>query len=169
MNGIDILKDAAGRPNEAAEALRDSLTAEVLNAHVGGHANSVAWLLWHVGREIDAQVADLSGQEQVWTAQGFEEKLGLDGIGSAMGYGMSEDEARGVTVDEPGPLLDYVAEATEALQDYLGGLSDDDLGEVIDENWDPPVTRGVRLMSVIIDATEHVGQAAYVVGVPEKA
>lgn len=169
MNGIDILKDAAGRPSEAAEALRDSLTPEVLNAHVGGHANSVAWLLWHVGREIDAQVADLSGREQAWTAQGFEQKLGLDRLGSAMGYGMSEDEARAVTVDDPGPLLDYVAAATATLQDYLGTLSDDDLDEVIDENWDPPVTRGVRLMSAIFDAAEHVGQAAYVVGVPEKA
>ena len=35
---------------------------------------------------------------------------------------------------------------------------------VIDDSWVPPVTRGVRLISVYADALQHIGQAAYVVG-----
>jgi hypothetical protein len=35
---------------------------------------------------------------------------------------------------------------------------------VVDETWDPPVTLGVRLVSVYDDDTQHVGQAAYVRG-----
>lgn len=53
---------------------------------------------------------------------------------------------------------------TEESADYLAGLDAADLDEVIDRHWDPPVTRGVRLVSVYADALQHVGQAAYVLG-----
>jgi hypothetical protein len=36
---------------------------------------------------------------------------------------------------------------------------------VIDDRWDPPVTRGVRLVSVVNDTTQHAGQAAFAAGV----
>ena len=42
---------------------------------------------------------------------------------------------------------------------YLGTLSDDDLDRVIDESWNPPVTLGVRLVSVVNDDMQHAGQA----------
>jgi hypothetical protein len=35
---------------------------------------------------------------------------------------------------------------------------------VVDERWDPPVTLGVRLVSVINDDQQHVGQAAFLRG-----
>ena len=35
---------------------------------------------------------------------------------------------------------------------------------IVDERWDPPVTLGARLVSVVNDDTQHVGQAAYVKG-----
>lgn len=167
MNAIDILTDMAGRPREAAEALRDSLTPAVLNAHPLGHPNSVAWLLWHAGREIDIQVAHLSGEDEVWTAQGFRERLALGDAGDGLGYGQSVDEARAIRTDDAAALLDYLDAATETLTGYLLGLSDADLDAVVDENWDPPVTRGVRLVSIIDDAAQHVGQAAYAAGMPE--
>jgi hypothetical protein len=47
---------------------------------------------------------------------------------------------------------------------FLRGLTDNDLDRVVDENWDPPVTLGVRLVSVLDDDLQHVGQAAYVRG-----
>jgi hypothetical protein len=39
----------------------------------------------------------------------------------------------------------------------------------VDERWDPPVTLGVRLMSVIGDDLKHAAQAAYVLGVAQRA
>ena len=44
------------------------------------------------------------------------------------------------------------------------GLGPDDLGRVVDRQWDPPVTMGVRLVSVADDSLQHVGQAAYLRG-----
>jgi hypothetical protein len=44
-------------------------------------------------------------------------------------------------------------------------LRDDDLAKVVDEAWDPPVTLGVRLVSVLSDDLQHAGQAAFIRGV----
>ena len=38
------------------------------------------------------------------------------------------------------------------------------LDRVVDERWDPPVTLGVRLISVVDDDVQHTGQAAYLKG-----
>ena len=35
------------------------------------------------------------------------------------------------------------------------------LDDIVDDSWDPPVTRAVRLASVIDDAAQHSGQAVY--------
>jgi hypothetical protein len=57
--------------------------------------------------------------------------------------------------------LDAVHAETEAM---LRDLSPADLDRVVDRNWDPPVTLGVRLISIVDDCVQHVGQAAYVRG-----
>ena len=47
----------------------------------------------------------------------------------------------------------------------VSGVTDADLSRVVDEAWDPPVTLGVRLVSVIGDGLEHAGQAAFIRGI----
>ena len=71
---------------------------------------------------------------------------------------------RDVVVDDKQVLRDYLSAVTDESADYIGTLTEADLAEVIDESWEPPVTRGVRLISVYADALQHIGQAAYVVG-----
>ena len=166
MNSSDLLADLAARPLAAVGQLTDTLTADRLNVHPGGHPNSPAWLLWHSGREIDQQVADLGGPE-VWNAQGWGERFGLP-VGSAEhGYGHTVEQAGAVLVDDPALLRDYLAAVTLASLAYLADLQEADLDEVVDDRWDPPVTRGVRLVSVYADALEHIGQVAYILGMPD--
>lgn len=166
MNPIDILRDSASRPLEAIKQLRPSLSPEVLNAHPGGHDNSIAWLLWHIGREIDLQTAHLAGRDQLWTSEGFQQRFGIEDEG--IGYGHSSSQARGVVVDDADLLLEYLEAATRFLDAYLRNLDPADLGEVIDDSWDPPVTRGVRLVSIIDDAAQHAGQVGYALGILER-
>lgn len=168
MDAIALLRDLAVRPRDAARALAGDLSPEILAAHPGGHPNSVAWLLWHTAREMDVQLAALRGDQQVWTAQGFDARFGLGEIGDQVGYGHTADQARAITIDDPALLIEHLEAVTAALDTYLGTLTDEDLDDVIDEQWDPPVTRGVRLISLIDDAAQHVGQAAYVVGMPRR-
>lgn len=103
MNTAEVLVDLARRPLLAAETLRGRLTPELLNAHPH-HDNSIAWLLWHCAREIDEQLADLSGNEPVWTNSGFAARFGLDVQTHEHGYGHTPAQARAVVVQDAGLL-----------------------------------------------------------------
>src|SRR5699024_5845922 len=92
MDARDILTDAASRPLAAIRAVAELITPGNLNAHPGGHDNSIAWLLWHMGREIDVQVAHLAGTEELWTERGYAEQLGITEEG--IGYGHTPAQAR---------------------------------------------------------------------------
>lgn len=161
MNLADVFSDLASRPVQAAAAL-PQLDSQQLNAHVAGHPNSIAWLLWHSGREVDAQVSQLSGQTQVWPQ--FRERFALGHVGESVGYGQSSKEAATVIVEDQALLVDYLHAALAALTDYTSTLTPAAFSEVIDEHWDPPVTRGARLISIVDDAIAHTAQAAFAAG-----
>ena len=165
MDARDVLCEAASRPATEAKALINTLPAGALNAHAGGHTNSIAWLLWHAGRQMDAQLAQLNGEPQVWHRQGFDARFNLGELGDTVGYGHTAEQARAVVVEDAALLADYLGAATAALSRYIAGLSEADLDDVIDTSWTPHVTRGVRLVSMIDDAAQHVGQAAYAAGI----
>jgi len=163
MNANEILIDLARRPQQAAEMLREELTPELLNAHPH-HDNSIAWLLWHAAREIDEQLAALSGETTVWVREGFDRRFGLDLQPGEIGYGHSAEQARAIIVHDPALLLEHLASVVDAQLTYISACTEDDLSRIVDERWDPPVTLGARLVSLSVDAVEHVAQAAYVVG-----
>ena len=58
----------------------------------------------------------------------------------------------------------YHAVHKETLE-YLASVSADELARVVDRNWNPPVTASARLVSIIDDAAQHLGQAAYIRGI----
>jgi len=62
-------------------------------------------------------------------------------------------------------LLGYYDAVHERTLQYLGELGEADLGRIVDRRWDPPVTLGVRLVSVADDDIQHAGQAAFVRGI----
>ncbi|WP_166971116.1 mycothiol transferase [Brevibacterium atlanticum] len=161
MNSIELLTDLAQRPLQAATAL-PRLSADQLNDHLGGHPNSVAWLLWHSGREIDVQLSDLTGRPQQW--EDFRERFDLGQPGDGFGLGHTPEEAAQIRVDDQQLLVNYLKAVLNAFTDYAATLSEADLGEVIDENWTPAVTRGVRMVSIVDDAIQHVAQAAFIAG-----
>ncbi len=161
MNATELLDDLALRPVGSARGL-PTLTPEQLNAHLADHPNSIAWLLWHSGREVDVQLTELSGAAPVW--ERYRDRFGLGELGESFGFGHTREQAAAVRVDDQDLLIDYLGATLAALKDYALRLSDAELDEVIDDSWDPPVTRGVRLVSIIDDAIAHVGQAAYAAG-----
>jgi hypothetical protein len=102
----------------------------------------------------------------VWTAQGFADRFDLPFDVSAIGYGQTTDEVGQVRADA-GLLTEYLRAVHEQTASYLATLGPDDLDRVVDTRWDPPVTLGVRLVSVVSDDLQHAGQAAYVRGLME--
>ena len=77
---------------------------------------------------------------------------------------MSSDEVARVGGLTGEQLLGYLDAVHEQTVGFLAGLSLGELDRVVDERWDPPVTLGVRLVSVVNDDQQHVGQAAFVRG-----
>ncbi|MFF9405173.1 DinB family protein [Streptomyces anandii] len=169
MHAKDILIEGYGRIQEEVHAVVDGLTAEQLNARPAAGANSVSWLLWHLSRVQDDHVAGAFGLEQVWLARDWEKRFGL-GLGRReTGYGHSAAKVAKVRVDSGDLLTGYYDAVHEQTLGALRQLAAKDLERVVDERWDPPVTLGVRLVSVLSDDLQHVGQAAYVRGLLQSA
>ncbi|MFV0428900.1 MAG: mycothiol transferase [Arachnia sp.] len=167
MDHRDLLSDAATRPLHAADQVLADITDAVLYAQPDGRGNTIAWLIWHAARQADVQLSELTGTRQIWDAGGWAETLGIDRGAENFGFGDTPEQVAALRVTSPGALRDYLSDVTRALVTYAAGCSAEDLDEVIDRNWTPPVTRGVRLISIIDDEVTHLGQAAYARGILE--
>ena len=163
MDTSELLIDAYGRIQEEVHDVVDGLDDKTLATRPDGVGNSIAWLIWHLTRIQDDHLADAGGYEQVQTADGWHERLGLPFDPADTGYGHTSDEVEQVRVSAE--LLSGYYDAVHARTiEYLKTLTDEDLDRIVDRRWNPPVTLGVRLISVIGDDLQHVGQAAYVKG-----
>ena len=160
--------DAFSRIEEVTHAVLDGASRSMLTWRADADANSIAWLVWHLTRIQDDHVADVAGVEQRWLADGWCDRFGLPFPPEAHGYGQSSDEVGQVDV-EVDLLRGYFDAVHEATIRYVSGLRADDLDRIVDERWDPPVSLGVRLVSVIDDDIAHAGQAAFVRGLAERA
>ncbi|POX58950.1 hypothetical protein C3492_35150 [Streptomyces sp. Ru62] len=164
MHAKDILIDGYGRIQEEVHAALDGLGPDELHHRPAAGANSIAWLVWHLTRVQDDHVADAFDLDQVWLAQGWEKRFGLDLPQHDIGYGHTPAKVAKVRVESADLLTGYYDAVHEQTLGCLRGLAAKDLERIVDERWDPPVSLGVRLVSVLSDDLQHVGQAAYLRG-----
>ncbi|MDQ4488819.1 DUF664 domain-containing protein [Sinomonas sp. ASV486] len=174
----EILADGFERVREGVEHVLLGLSPEHLLQRPGPHANHIAWLVWHLTRVEDDHIAALAhvleGNDppasrtrevppgQVWAE--WRDQFALPFGEWATGYGQSDAELDAFPPTAAETLRGY-HEATHARTlAVLDSLGDDDLGRVVDLRWNPPVTAAVRLMSILNDTTQHLGQASYVRG-----
>lgn len=160
----DLLLDSLARVRESVHGVLDDTPEDRLATPPAPEANTIAWLVWHLTRVLDDHVAGALGHEQVWTSDGWCERFGLPFPPQAHGFGQSWTEVQAV---RPGGdlLRGYHDGVQNAVALWLADLEDEALDAVVDERWDPPVTLAVRLVSVVNDATQHIGQAAYASGI----
>jgi len=146
---ITVLSDAFGRVRDAVQDCLEGASREQLTYRPTPTANSPAWLIWHLTRVQDDHVAAAFDQKQIWTQHGWAQQFALPFDDEATGYGQSSG---------------YHEAVHAATIGYLTTVAHGELDRIVDRNWTPPVTLGVRLVSVIDDDLQHVGQAAYVLG-----
>lgn len=160
----ELLTDSFGRIRELVERVTDGASPDVLTYRPAEGANPIGWLVWHLTRVQDDHVAELASRDQVWSSGGWVDRFGLALPVGATGYGADAEEVAaldGATAD----LLDgYHRAVHEMTLGYLDTITSDELARVVDRRWDPPVTASARLVSVIGDCLQHLGQAAYVRG-----
>jgi len=164
MDARELLADLFGRIPDHVEEAVDGLGVEDLTATVVPGTNSIAWLIWHLTRVQDAHMAELLEKDQVWAEGDWARRCGVEPDPSNTGYGHDPADVAAIRPDGPEVLVDYYRAVAARTDAFIGGLGPDDLEEVVDERWDPPVTLGVRLISIADDDIQHAGQAAYLRG-----
>jgi uncharacterized damage-inducible protein DinB len=167
MTSADLLADAFGRIRDSVSSVVEGLTSEDLTFRLDSEANSIAWLVWHLTRIQDDHIADVAGTDQVWVSSGWAERFKLPFDVSDTGYSHSAEQVAAVR-SEAEMLRGYHETVHEMTLRFVLQVTDSDLDRIVDERWDPPVTLGVRLVSVIEDDLQHAGQAAYVRGILDR-
>ena len=167
MDTKHVYADAYGRIKELVRSVAEGLDEPALAFRPDADANSIGWLLWHMTRVQDDHVSEIAGRPQAWIADGWAARFGLDPDPADIGYGHTKEQV--AKVRPSGDVLvgyhDVVAARTA---EYLDTIDVDELDRIIDTSWDPPVSVGVRLVSVIGDSYQHVGQAAYLKGMVDR-
>ncbi|MEU9117227.1 DUF664 domain-containing protein [Streptomyces sp. NPDC048483] len=161
----ELLTDAFWRIREVVDDVLSGLGTDELSARIDENANSIGWLVWHLTRIQDDHIADAAGTEQIWTAQGWYERFALPFADADTGFGHSPEDVAAVRDVSRQLLNGYHGAVHDNTVRYIKGLHVKDLERIVDEGWAPPVTLGVRLMSVIADDLQHAGQAAFIRGV----
>lgn len=167
MNVSDLMIDSLRRVHEEVPPIVVGLSEDDLSWRPDPQANSIAWLIWHLTRVEDDHVCAAAGVEQTWTVDGWAARFGLPFPEGEHGYGHSSEQVAQVRVGED-LLTGYLAAVGERTLAYVATLEPDDLERVVDTHWDPPVTLGVRLVSVVNEVNQHVGQAAYLRGLLDR-
>jgi Protein of unknown function (DUF664) len=159
-----LLLELYGRIPPLARDAVEGLDLSQLTEPPAPGANPIAWLVWHLTRVQDDHIAELLDAEQVWISGRWAPRFGLDPDATDTGYGHSARQVATVRPDRPAVLLEYLDAVDARTRELLEHVTPEELDRVVDRRWDPPVTLGVRLVSVADDCLQHAGQAAYVRG-----
>jgi uncharacterized damage-inducible protein DinB len=168
METRHVLADAFERIRQEAERAAAGQPAAALTYRPGPDANSIAWLVWHLARVQDDHVSELAGVEQAYVAYGWAERLGMTPEAADIGFGHTSRQVAALRPADATDLLAYLDAVYQRTLAYLDRVDGDELDRIVDYRWDPPVTAGVRLVSVISDCLQHAGQANYVRGLYER-
>jgi hypothetical protein len=159
-----LLLELYGRLPPLVHEAVDGLDLADLVASPAAGANSIAWLVWHSARVQDHHVSELLDAEQVWTTNDWAQRFALAPDPRNTGYGHTAHDVAALRPVNATPLVEYFDAVYVRTCEMLEGLRPSDLDRVVDRRWDPPVTLGVRLVSIADDSLQHLGQAAYVRG-----
>lgn len=168
MDVSALLLDLHGRIPPLARQAVEGIDVDRLTEQPAPGTNPIAWLIWHLARVQDAYLAEFLGDDQVWIGDDWAVLFGLEPDPMNHGYGHTETDVLAVRPQSAEVLLGYLDAVDERMRGYLAGLTEADLDRIVDEGYDPPVTLGVRLISIADDGLQHVGQAAYIRGMLDR-
>ena len=165
MKWYELLIDGYQRVPEFLESVLDGLTQDDLSWQPKYDCNSIGWLVWHLTRQQDAQIASLMGAEQLWIIDKWYDKFDMQADPNDIGFGHTPEQVKAFKSPGVRELLDYNSAVVKRSKNYIRSLSEIDLDKELDEPWFQPLpTVGVRLISILDDSVLHAGQAAYIRG-----
>jgi uncharacterized damage-inducible protein DinB len=159
-----LLLELYGRIPPLVRVAVDGVGADDLVRAPAPGANPIGWLVWHLTRVQDHHVAEILDADQIWSAGEWAASFGLAADPGNTGYGHTPDDVARVRPRDAAALVAYHDAVDARTRAFLAHLTAADLDRVVDRRWDPPVTLGVRLVSIADDSLQHAGQAAYARG-----
>lgn len=169
MDVSELLEDLLSRVDDHVRGTLEGLDVDDLTVSPEPGANTIGWLLWHLARVEDAHIAELDESNQVWVEGDWATRFGFDSADPEdVGYGYTAEQVARVRPESTDAITDYYDAVRARTRKALASMSPTDLDRIVDDNWDPPVTLGVRLVSIIDDEIQHAGQAAYAKGLIER-
>jgi hypothetical protein len=167
MDVAALFLELYGRIPPLAKDAIDGVDLATLTKSPTPGANTIAWLVWHSARVQDDHIAEIIDADQIWISDDWARSFGLDPDPSNTGYGHAASDVAAVRPERPEVLLEYLDAVDSRTRALLESLTPAELDRIVDRRWDPPVTLGVRLVSIADDCLQHVGQAAYLRGLLE--
>lgn len=159
-----LLNDLFERITEHVHEAVDGLDPDALVTPLVPGANTIGWLVWHLTRVQDHHLAEILDEEQVWASGDWGPRFGVPTDPGNTGYGHSEHDVLTIRPDSAETLIDYYAAVADRMRTFLQRTTPNDLDRIVDDRWDPPVSLGVRLISIADDDIQHAGQASFVRG-----
>jgi uncharacterized damage-inducible protein DinB len=171
MTSAELLVDGFGRIRETVADVLSGLSTDQLAYRIAPDANPISWLVWHLTRVQDDHVTKAFGAVQTWSSGGWAKRFRLAEGTMETGYGHTTAQvaAMGSAAAAASLLAAYHEETYAQTVRLVSAVTDADLDRVVDTRWTPPVTLGVRLVSVLNDDMMHVGQATYAHGIVLRA
>jgi hypothetical protein len=164
MDVSSLLLELYGRIPPLARHAVEGVDLDRLTEPPASGTNPIAWLVWHLARVQDDHIAEIPDTDQLWVGGDWARRFGLDPDPRNTGYGHTPEELAAVRPERPEVLLEYLEAVDARTRAMFEGLVAADLDRIVDRRWDPPVSLGVRLVSIADDSLQHAGQAAYVRG-----
>lgn len=168
MNHQELLIEGYNRIPYFLKHVLEGLPQAKLDWRPHTEANSMGWLVWHLNRQHDAQIANLMGEEQLWISLGFHSRFSRPADPQDIGFGQTTEQVAAFKSPEVSVLMDYTDAVVKRSIAYFKQLTEEDLDRELEEpQYTPLPTVGVRLISILEDCQLHAGQAAYLRGLIE--
>ena len=166
MKWQQLIIDIFERILQELEAALDGLTKDDLNQLPCPDCNSIGWLAWHLTRSQDRVVAELLGEEQLWTKNNYYTKFNRTPAPEDTGFGDALEDMVAFRSPDASTLLEYHRVVVEQSKRYITSkLSETELNREFNNPRNPTITIvRTRLMRLINDNIQHLGQVNYARG-----
>ena len=125
--------------------------------------NHIGWLVWHMARVEDYWLNGvLSGIEQVWNSQGWDEKFDMDP--EDRGAGQTIDQVKAMPHVPLNDLIAYFDAVRESTSKAIASLTEEDLDRQIEHPRFGVITGAWLVGHIIVEESQHTGQVALVRG-----
>ena len=168
MEPHEVLIDLFERITEHVHEAVDGLDTAALCTPPEPGANPIGWLVWHLTRVQDHHISEILEQDQEWISGKWSTRFGVAADANNTGYGHSWKDVMSIRPESAETLIEYYEAVAARTRALLATTTANDLDRIVDKRWDPPVTLGVRLISIADDDIQHAGQATYVRGILDR-